>query len=284
MKEYICPNCKAVLSIKRDKFICEYCRSTFDKKSFAIDLEIKKFIPFKISIKEAKKIYKNNIKSLLLTPSCFQKSKNINKIEAIYIPTYIYSLDATGEVSFECDKDSTWKSSGTKYKKKDVYKVIRSGNMSLKDMPIISTTDIDFDTLENVFPYDYNNLSELNNSVLDNYKIYLPNKTKDQLLDDIKSISKREFIREVEKDIKNYNNIKAIDNSINLYNSNRKYILIPIYLLELNYKGKKYTYLINGLNGTFYGNIPINKKRLIFIWILIFLLIAFGICFVQVML
>lgn len=265
--EYRCPKCDAVLKPIKNIYKCEYCRSEFDVDYFTNKKSPEYIIPFKITRLEAINIYKQHIKSTLLTPSKF---KNTNKIEGVYVPCYIYDLDYTGEVEFECDKDSSWKSSGTKYVKKDVYKVLRGANMSIKEMPIIATTaikDIDFGI------YNYNELIPYDSKYLNGYKSYDPDKTKDKLLSDIKQKAKDNFIEEVKKDIKDYSSIKHINNSINLYNPNRKFILLPIWLLKITYKNKEYIYIINGENGYFIGDIPIANNRCIFIWIVLFLII-----------
>ena len=284
MNDYKCPKCNAVLSIKKDKFFCEYCRSTFDRKQFNYKCDLESAIPFKISMKDVKKIYKSHIKPSLLTPSYFERVKNINKFQAIYIPVYLYTLDSTGQLDFECNKDSTWKSDGTSYKKTDIYMARRSGNMLIKNMPVVATTYMTAELLEKVFPYDYNEIISINECNIDKYKVYIPNKNKDELLEDIKMTSKIIFTDEIKSHIKNYNDIKLKDDSINLYNASKKYILLPIYLLNLKYKGKKYTYLINGLNGNFYGDFPINKKIILFIWIFMFLIISLIILIIQVIL
>lgn len=279
MKEYRCTKCSAVLVEQNDKLICKSCNYIYDKKSFENSLFA---IPFSITIKDAKKIYKKNIKSTLLTPSYFLSSKNINKIEAMYVPVYIYSIDSTGVVDFECDKDNLWKSSGIKYRKTDVYKISLGGNMTINNLVINATKDIDNGTLESILPYDYNKLEIFNNT--NNYKLCSSNKNKKELLNDIKSISKKVFVNQLKTDIKDYNNLKEVDNSINIYNPKNKYILLPIYVLNLDFKGKKYTYAVNGSNGNFSGDIPINEKRLIFIGIFIFIFIFSCLCLFQVIL
>ena len=265
--EYRCPKCDAVLNLIDNKYKCEYCKSEYDKDYFTNKKNPEYIIPFKINKTQAIDIYKNNIKSKLLTISTL---KRINKIEGIYVPCYIYDLDYTGEVEFECNKNSTWKSSGTKYLKEDVYKVIRGANMSVNNMPIIATTqlnDIDFGL------YNYDELVLYNSKYLEDYKSYNSDKTKDKLLSDVQIKAKDNFIDEVKKDIKDYNDIKYINNSINLYNPKRKLVLLPIWILKTNYNNKEYTYIINGQTGYFNGDIPIEKNRYLFVWLTIFLIV-----------
>ena len=48
-------------------------------------------------------------------PKIFNINKYIKDLKGIYVPFRIYNCDSSGEVNFECDKISTWKSNGYKY-------------------------------------------------------------------------------------------------------------------------------------------------------------------------
>ena len=77
----------------------------------------------------------------------------------------------------------------------------------------------------------------------------------------------------MKKDIKDYNKVKEVDNSINLYNIKSNYILLPIWFLNIKYKNEIDTIAINGQTGKFVGDIPIDRKKVIFTWIILFIII-----------
>ena len=271
--EYRCPKCDAVLTFDKDKYMCEYCKSEYNPEYFNGAIKPEYIIPFKVSKNKAIKIYNSNIKSESLTPAIFKKKKVISTIKGVYVPCYLYSIDSTGVVEYEGSKVSTWKSKGINYKKTDVHKIIRGGNISLKDMPIIMCNDIKVSIFDKIEPFDYSKLETFNDSYLFKYKAYKYDKVKEKMLDDIQSKTKEAFREVTSKDIKDYKDIKDKDNMINIYNPKRKYILVPVWILNINYKRKKYTYIINGQTGKFYGDIPIDKKKIIYIWILLFVFI-----------
>ena len=74
------------------------------------------------------------------------------------------------------------------------------------------------------------------------------------------------------KDIRGYDEITNVDNSINLYNCKSSYVLLPVWFLNLKYKDKMYTFAMNGQTGKLIGDIPTDIKKAIFIWIGIFLI------------
>ena len=268
--EYKCPKCNAVLINLNNKFVCEYCKSEYDLDYFSSAKTYDYIIPFEIDKSSAFKIYNQNIKSRLLTPRAFKK--NID-IQSVYIPCYLYNLECAGEVDFEGNKTSTWKSSGVKYKKLDTYKMVRGGDLSIKDMLISSTTDIDNTIISFIEPYDYSKKIKYDNTYLDNYKLYDSDMTKEKLIESIKDKSKNFFIKEMQKDINEYSEVHSTNSFINFHNSSNTKILVPLFILNVNYKNNNYNYIINGQTGNFYGDIPINKNRTLIIWLLLFIII-----------
>ena len=269
--EYRCPNCNAQLTLENNIFKCEYCKSSFSATKK--DLSVEYIIPFSISKDYAMMQYKKLIKSNILTPKIFKNKKIINKIEGIYVPCYVYDFESNGVVEFESKNDTIWRSGGNKYKKSDIHKVTRGGSVSLERVPVISSNDLNGDIIDAVKPYSYKQLIPFDSSYIKDYRVYNIDKSSEELISIAEVKAKKSFEYEMKKDIKEYKEIKIIDSKINLYNTRKISVLVPIFLLNINYKNKDYIYLINGENGKISGNIPINKKRIIFICLIVFIVI-----------
>ena len=111
--------------------------------------------------------------------------------------------------------------------------------------------------------------------------------TKEESIKEAQDRAKTSFIDEMMKDVKSYDNVNEIDNSINLQNTKSSYVLLPIWFLNINYKNKIYTFALNGHTGKIKGNIPIDIKIVVLTWILLFILIfvlLFGINILKVIL
>ena len=54
------------------------------------------------------------------------------------------------------------------------------------------------------------------------------------------------------------------------------YVLLPVYMVNVKYMGKMYTFAMNGQTGKFIGNIPLDKKKVLLTTIISFA-IVFGI-------
>ena len=62
-------------------------------------------------------------------------------------------------------------------------------------------------------------------------------------------------------------------NNVNLLNN--EYVLLPVWVLNIKYKDKIYHFALNGQTGKMVGEIPVDKKKL---WLMI--IIVFVISFV----
>ena len=265
---YMCKNCGAKLISKKQTAVnnCIYCNSQNIEQSVLSSYNADYIIPFKISKNDAintlKKIYRNKwLKSKEF------KSSNLNNVTAIYVPITLYDFDAIGVVEYECSLVSKWLSGGYKYTKCDKYKEIRGGKMTIENMPVASVKE---DIVSDVEPFDYKEIKKFDSSLTD--LIQIADYTKEELVD--KSIKKAKecFENQLKNDIKDYDEISTINNSVNLNKLKAINILVPIWLLIVKYNGQKYKFIVNGQTGKSTGIVPRNLKKTIIIFIITFIL------------
>ena len=51
-------------------------------------------------------------------------------------------------------------------------------------------------------------------------------------------------------------------------------MLLPVWMLNIKYKDKIYTFAMNGQTGKLLGNIPIDKKKAVLIFVIMFILLT----------
>lgn len=305
-----CPKCSAelILDNENNKLKCEYCRSVFDlnetkkeiytcscgaeiisstelkkciycnskdltHKSFKSNYNIDYIIPFEKTKKDAMNAFKKLCKDKWFMPKSFNINKKAQEIKGIYIPVILCDYDTTGVLETECDDISTWKSKGYKYTKTDKYKAVRGGNVSFEKILVNASNNFQDEILEIIEPYNFKGLKTFDKDNYNNYLIEKNNKNKEDLIKEANEKTKNCFKKEMIKDIKGFNKIKEVDSSINLYNLNFSFVLLPIWFLNIKYKNKTYTFAMNGQTGKINDNTPIDKKRIIFLWISTFLIV-----------
>lgn len=274
--EYKCPSCGAQLITDSNTSIssCVYCKNNImSKNELQEDSNIDCIIKFKTTKEDAIKAFEKLCKGKWLIPSNFNIKKNIKNITGIYIPFFICDMDSTGIIESDCEKVSNWKSSGYKYTKIDKYKVIRGGNISFKNIPVYGSKKIENNVINSIQPYDYNEMKKIDYSYVSGFLKEKHEFNEEQTINEATNIVKNLFIDEMKKDIKGYNKKIIKENSINLYNTKSSYVLLPLWFLNIKYRNKIYTLAMNGQTGKVTGNIPIDIKKIIFIWFLLFIII-----------
>lgn len=279
---YICQKCGSeILSdINNEITSCIYCNNKeISKNKLGKDFDPEYIIPFKTTkndvIREFKKLYKRN----WLIPVTL---RNIKEIRGMYVPSYIYNFDSTGEVEFECETFSTWVSGGYRYTKKDKHKIIRAGNMSFENIPVVGSKKIENDIISSIEPFGYKELKEFNSSYLFGFLSEKYNIPFEESINIVTDKAKTYFIKEMENNIKNYNKISETDSSINIYNYKSSKVLLPVWFLNIIYKDKIYTLTMNGQTGKIVGDIPKNISKVIFIWIGLFIIVSILLLIFQV--
>ena len=275
---YVCSECGAeiIADINTSINSCIYCGNTnISKTKLEDNFNPSYLIPFKITKENAINVLSKKGKQNLLIPKKFNIKKYINNISGIYVPYRIYNCDSSGEVNFECNKITTWKSNGYKYTKTDKFIVTRGGSMSFEDILVNGSKKFDNNIMNFIEPFDYKDVTKYDSSYLSGYIVEKYALPKTKLKKDASAKIKDLFIEKKKKDIKGYNNITEMDNSINVYNFKSSYILLPVWLLKIKYKGEMYTFAINGQTGKIFGNVPISIKKIIILSISLFIIIFF---------
>ena len=270
---YTCNNCGASIVVDPNVSTtsCVYCKNTaILKDKLHGDFNPNYVIPFKYTKEDAINEFKKLGKGKILMPREFNIKKNIKEISGVYIPFWLFDFDATGEINADCKRITTWRSGNYRYTKTDSYIVTRGGNMNFANIPVDGSKRFPDDVMNSIEPFDYNELKEFNYSYLSGFLSEKYDMSSDDVITDAMNRAKNTFISEMESDINGYNTVIPTTNSINLNNTKKQYVLLPVWMLNVKYKDKFHTIAMNGQTGKMVGNIPIDVKKAVLIWILIF--------------
>ena len=125
--------------------------------------------------------------------------------------------------------------------------------------------------MNSIEPFNYEDLKKFNYSYLSGFLSEKYDMSKEDSINEANNRAKNSFINEMKKDISGYDDIRVTSSSINLNNTKSNYVLLPVWFLNIRYKDKDYPFAMNGQTGKTVGNIPIDIKKAIFMWIGIFL-------------
>ena len=261
--EYNCKDCgaKIIADEQTAATFCIYCGNTAILKEklsgkFAPDM----IIPFKNEKELAIESFKSLNKGRPLMPNFFNDAKNIEKIRGVYIPFWLFDVKVAGELAATSTKSSSWTIGDTVYTKIDTYKLEREGTMEFNKIPVDGSTRFDDDIMNTIEPFDYEELENYNHAYLSGF---LAEKYDVEEIESFKTASSRS-INSARDEMKNDMGMGIKSVIKDKFSANKlltKYVLLPVWMINVKYNNKFYIFAMNGQTGEFVGNIPVDKKK-----------------------
>ena len=277
---YNCPDCGAEIITDENTAatFCVYCGNTsIIKNRLSGEFAPSKIIPFKMEKKKAIEAFKNLRKGRPLTPKAFTSEKNIEKIQGVYIPFWLYDVDVDGTVQAKATKVKSWTSGNTHYTKTDYYDVVRSGNMFFNRVPVDGSTRFNNDMMNSIEPFDYSKLIDYNHAYLSGFLAEKYDVSKDDAFEDAKKRTINSTKDQMLSSMIGYTTKTISSCDLESTISKHEYVLLPVWMVNVKYNNEFYLFAMNGESGKFIGNIPLDKKKA---WIMTFVIfaIAFLVC------
>lgn len=172
MAVWSCPSCGAEILAEKTTgaTVCPYCDNPMIMPEQFVDSYRPDYIiPFQKSKKEAVEALKKHYEGKPLLPKVFKDQNHLEEIKAVYVPFWLFDLDAAGRFRYEATRNRFWEDSDYRYTETKFYHVVRSGSMKFEKIPVDGSKAIDDTTMEAIEPYDYKDLTEFNFSYLSGY-------------------------------------------------------------------------------------------------------------------
>lgn len=263
-QEFFCESCGASIVTEPEVSAthCPYCGSAV---AFTERLQGKlapdKVIPFTVSKEEAKAGFKKWAKNGLLTPKDFMTEKRLGEIQGLYVPFWLYDMNVNAEADCNCTKKRSYRRGDYIIRETKHYHVYRRANMNFKKVPADASVKMDDATMDLLEPYDYRELRNFLPGYLAGYQAEKYGLDEKELLERIKRRVNDDTYSYIKSTIKGYatttyNTQKSLATQQQVY-----YTLLPVWLLQYEYKGEKTLYVMNGQSGKVVGTPPISGGR-----------------------
>ncbi len=274
MEGYVCKNCGAeIISLDNiSSTTCLYCKSSAIIKNRLTGVyKPDSIIPFKYKKEDAINEFLNICKHRPLIPKGFRDTKNIDSMEGLYVPFWLY--DTENDAYLRCDgtKVTTWMDSRYVYTKTSYYRVSRGGKLTFKSIPNDAATRFDDVIMNAIEPFDYKELVNFNPSYLAGF---LSEKYDVESTDAYKNAKVRienDSRSYLKGEMNGYNTLIVKENTNNISVKETKYVFLPVFVLNIKYKDKIYHFAMNGQTKKLVGEIPVDTTKL--------MLLIFG-CFI----
>ncbi len=220
-------------------------------------------IPFKHTKEQAKDELKRYVSSKKFAPKKFKQENRLEEIKGIYVPFWLFDSDTDAAVSYEATTVRTWSDSKYNYTETSFFDVYRAGSMSFVNIPCDGSSQMPDDLMESIEPFDFSEAVDFQTAYLAGY---LADKYDVTMEDSIERANNR--VRTSSEQVLRgtidypYHSVIAKSSSVQITNGKAKYALYPVWILNTDHNGKKYTFAMNGQSGKLIGDLPVDGKKL----------------------
>lgn len=262
--KYHCENCGAELVVSEDTTAtkCSFCGSPMiladrmkGKRAPA------KVIPFRISREEAIKGFKKWCKNGRITPNDFMTAERIADIVGIYVPFWLFDVTGQGEISADCTKVSHYSSGNYNVTATRHYKVWRRVDLDYDQIPADASERMDDVSMDKMEPFHYEDMKEFSAMYLPGYVAEGYNYTDDELLPRVQERVRSYMDTYARETMQQYTTVRITDRDFNIRKRKADYALLPVWMINYNYRNGEYVFMMNGETGKIVGKPPVSKAK-----------------------
>ncbi len=279
---YYCNNCGAsIITLNNTSSTkCVYCKSNAIIKNRLTGLfKPDSLILFQKTKEDAIDAFKKICQGRPLLPKDFNNINNIKEMEGLYVPFWLYDLKNDCYLQADCTRIKTWSDSNYIYTKTSFYKVERGGSLSFYNVPNDAATRFDDEIMNAIEPFNFNNLKKFETSYLAGFLAEKYDEEKNKVFAKVQKRIENDSTNYLRGQITSYQTVNVLDNKNLVSKEKIKYVLLPVWVLNIKYQDKVYHFAMNGETGKLVGEIPVDKKKM-FLTIILTFLLSFGLILV----
>ena len=133
--------------------------------------------------------------------------------------------------------------------------------MSFSKIPVDASVKMDNDLMDAVEPYDYSELCDFNPAYLSGFFADRFDEDPEMSIPRAEKRMNESAEAVFRSSVTGFDSLTLKSKNLKLTDSTVKYVLLPVYLLNLQYMGKNYRFAINGQTGKVVGELPISKFK-----------------------
>lgn len=261
---YNCPSCGAELICEATTAAtsCPYCGNpSIVPGQLTGALKPDWVIPFKLDKDAAVAALKAHYKNKLFLPRAFSNDNQIQKIQGIYVPFWLFNAKVNAECQFRASNSTSHRSGDYIVTETAHYDVRRYGNVTFERVPADASRKMPDDLMDSLEPYDYSAMTPFSPAYLPGYladKYDVSVEENNERADRRCSTSTLEAMR---ADVSGYQTVTPVSNKVFIDRGKVEYALLPVWVIKTKWHGKDYLFAMNGQTGKFAGNLPVDKGK-----------------------
>ena len=264
---YNCDSCGAeiVADAVTASVTCPYCGNNIVlTEKVTGGLRPDGIIPFKIDKKSLPDAVNAFYKGKRLLPKNFFSESSIENVCGVYVPFWLYDCTMQGDVSYDGYKDAAVREGDYLVTTRSHYNVVRDAKLQFKDIPVDGSARLDDALMDSLEPFDFSKLVPFNMSYLAGFFAERFDKDSDEVRQRADERIMTSALYMVDsKASSGYTGVERKANGLTASPMTSKYVLLPVYTFDVNWKGQKFTFAMNGESGKVVGEIPTDKGKVL---------------------
>ena len=216
-------------------------------------------IPFKLDKEDAKKALKAHLKGKKLLPKVFKDENHIDEIKGVYVPFWLFDADVDANIRYRATRVRFWSDSNYNYTETSFYSLLRNGSIGFERVPVDGSEKMADELMESIEPFDVSGMVDFQTAYLAGYLADKYDVDSEQCIPRANARIKSSTEQALSSTVTGYSSVVPEHTAIKISNGKAKYALYPVWLLNTTWKGKKYTFAMNGQTGKFVGDLPVDK-------------------------
>lgn len=261
---FICPSCGGEIMTEETTAasFCPYCDNpTIMPGRLSGGMKPDAIIPFRMSKEDAKEAFRKLCKGKPLLPGMFTKEQRIEKITGIYVPFWLYDCCGNFDGNYNATRIHTWADANYNYTRTEHFLLKRGARADFQGIPMDGSSKMDNTLMESIEPFDYSQLQNFDMAFLSGYLADKYDVPSDQGKQRVKERVENAFDAQLQSSFLGYSTVVPTSCQLKIDHSKARYALMPVWILNTRYRGKLYTFAMNGQTGRMTGSFPISPQK-----------------------
>lgn len=261
---YSCPSCGAEIVSDQNTAasFCYYCHNPVILKG-RVDGRYRpsRVLPFSFGREEAEKKFRAWAKTKMFAPKDLISNAQLEKLTGLYVPFWVANSSTSAHMEAIGENSRTWMSGNYRYTEVKRYRVVRDAVINYEGVPADGSQKIEDALMEAIEPYDYKEARPFSMAYLSGFLADKYDVDKEKVFPRIRSRmfgNNEQFLENSAK----YGALKSKRHFSNIDSLSLDYMMLPVWFMTFEYKGKLWEYAVNGQTGKIAGELPISNKKL----------------------
>ncbi len=262
LRQYTCKTCggEIITDATTAATSCPFCDNpVIMTGQLSGNLKPDYVIPFQVDKRAAINILKQHYQGKRLLPKVFKDENHMEEVKGLYVPVWLFDADAQAHIHYKTTRVRVWSSGDYRYMETRHYRVIRRGFIGFSQVPVDGSSKMEDALMESIEPYDFSQAVDFGTAYLSGFFA-----DKYDVDSQASIVRANQRIRQSTESafastVTGYATVIPVSANIQLQNASTKYALYPVWLLNTRYKGKQFTFAVNGQTGKIAGDLPLDK-------------------------